>query len=421
MSVEQVVDTYLQMAQQTLGDPTAAPPATPPPLAASQLPHPDWTGNAADAANSAAAALITSRAQLIRASTDASAATETGTQISRDATLQLRGIINDWGAAKASAAAIPQPLRDSALIQSGQLHISEAMGLISATTDRYNAAAAAVRTARGTLPPATAPAAPPPQPAHSGQDQTTPVDTGGPAGELTPPIPTDSEDPAATLPNHTPAPIPADTGLIPAVMPAPMPPAMMPANAMMPSMAAPMATPMAAPTAALMPAGAGPLAGLGGLASQPTTTPTTAGTDTTAKRRPRATPGSVAAAIDAALDALGITDPAARARWHAGYETLIARESAGNAYAVNRTDSNARGPIQADGAPAGSSRGLTQVIPENFDRYRLPGLPNDIYDPVANIAASMRYVIDRHHVDPSAINLTANVQQANRHLPAKGY
>jgi SLT domain-containing protein len=172
--------------------------------------------------------------------------------------------------------------------------------------------------------------------------------------------------------------------------------------------------------AAMTPAGSGPLSSLGGLASQLTTTPTTASADTTTQRR-KATPGSVDAAIDAALDALGITDPAARARWHAGYDTLITRESSGNAYAVNRTDSNARGPIQADGAPAGSSRGLTQVTPENFARYRLPSLPNDIYHPVSNIAASMRYVMDRHHVDPSGINLTANVQQANRHLPARGY
>lgn len=191
------------------------------------------------------------------------------------------------------------------------------------------------------------------------------------------------------------------------MMPAMMPPPQGP-------MASPMAAPMSAPMGAMMP----------GLASQllnptpNTTTPTDPPGD---RYRRRSTPGSVDAAIEAALDALGITDPAARARWHTGYDALIARESAGNPHAVNRTDSNARGPIQADGAPAGSSRGLTQLTPENFERYRLPGLPNDIYDPVANIAASMRYVMDRHHVDPSALNLTANVQQANRHLPAKGY
>jgi SLT domain-containing protein len=394
------------------------------------LPHPDWTGNAAQAATSAGAALIASRSQLINAATDASASAAAGTQISRDATLQLQAIINDWGAAKASAAATPQPLRDSALIQAGQLRIAEAMGLISATADRYNAAAAAVRTARGTLPPATAP---PPAAGSGGGDPPATADTDHPGAEPSTPIPTlDSQDSAAPPATQTPGAV--DEGLIPAAaMPTGMPAAMMPSmgspmGSMMPSMASPvgsMMPSMASPVGSMMPAGGGlsTLAGLGSqLSTPPTSTPTTTDADTTTQPRHRkATPGSVAAAIDAALDALGINDPAARARWHAGYDTLIDRESSGNAYAVNLRDSNAHGPIQADGAPAAASRGLTQITPENFNRYRLPSLPNDIYHPVSNIAADIRYVMDRHHVDPSGINLTANVQQANRHLPAKGH
>jgi hypothetical protein len=175
---------------------------------------------------------------------------------------------------------------------------------------------------------------------------------------------------------------------------------------------------MSAPMGALQSAAA-PLSSLGGLASQLNATPRA--TETADTAGPRPTPGSVPAAINAALDALGITDPAARERWRAGYETLIARESTNNPYAVNREDINARGVIQTDRAPAESSRGLTQLTPENFRRYHLPGLSTNIYDPVSNIAASMRYVMDRHHVDPSALNLTANVQQSNRLAPAKGY
>jgi hypothetical protein len=200
-------------------------------------------------------------------------------------------------------------------------------------------------------------------------------------------------------------------------------PMMMPAGpagvgAALPSaMMAPMqsaAPAMAAPLGAMSQA-AGPLSSLSGLANASLSSP--GSSRSTAQPRPT----TVTAAINAALDALGITDPAARERWRAGYETLIARESAGRPDAVNKVDTNARGPIQSDGAPAGSSRGLTQIIPENFQRYRVAGLSADIYDPVSNIAASMRYVMDRYNIDASGMNLAASVQQANPRAPARGY
>ena len=431
MTIEQVVDSYLQMAQQILGDPATVPTVPAPAATVAELPHPDWTGNAAQTAATAGSALVLSRLQLNSAATGVSAAAAAAARISSDATLQLRGIVNDWGAAKAAAATTPQPMRDAALIQSGQQHIIEAMGLISATAARYSAAAADVRAATGTLPNQHAP-----HPGADGPSGPSGGSGGSPSSGAGDQLP---ESPADIGGTSTPTPIPDAGGNGPVTTlaaqsaPAPMPagyppaagmpgPAMTPAASMMPlqSMAGMAGAPMGS-----MPSTGSPLSTLGGLASQLTTNPTTTtggdSTGDTTTRHHRAKPGSVDAAIDAALDELHITDPAARARWHAGYDTLIARESAGNSHAVNLIDRNAVGPIQADGAPAGASRGLTQITPENFRRYRLPSLPNDIYDRVANIAADMRYVMDRHHVEPSAINLTANVQQANPHLPAKGH
>lgn len=58
-------------------------------------------------------------------------------------------------------------------------------------------------------------------------------------------------------------------------------------------------------------------------------------------------------------------------------------ESSGNPNAINLWDSNAQ-----KGTP---SKGLMQVIDPTFATYRDPRLPNNIWDPAANIAASIRY------------------------------
>ncbi|AVD99124.1 tape measure protein [Gordonia phage Adgers] len=58
-------------------------------------------------------------------------------------------------------------------------------------------------------------------------------------------------------------------------------------------------------------------------------------------------------------------------------------ESSGNPNAINLVDSNA-----AKGTP---SKGLMQVIDPTFQTWRDPRLPNNIWDPAANIAASIRY------------------------------
>ncbi|WP_158104548.1 transglycosylase SLT domain-containing protein, partial [Amycolatopsis kentuckyensis] len=115
--------------------------------------------------------------------------------------------------------------------------------------------------------------------------------------------------------------------------------------------------------------------------------------------------GQHLALIDAALAADGIPQ-ADWPRWEAGMNVLIQRESGWNANSVNRWDINAK-----RGTPSG---GLTQTIGPTFAANRNPSLPNNMFDPVANIAASINY-IRRRYGDIS------NVQQANPNLPPKGY
>lgn len=90
----------------------------------------------------------------------------------------------------------------------------------------------------------------------------------------------------------------------------------------------------------------------------------------------------------------GLTDMFARAT-----RTIIGGESGGSTNAVNRWDSNAHGNRLIDGAPAGSSRGLMQTVPDTFAAFHAPGTSTAIYDPVANIAAAWRYVSARYGVN----------------------
>jgi SLT domain-containing protein/phage-related protein len=86
--------------------------------------------------------------------------------------------------------------------------------------------------------------------------------------------------------------------------------------------------------------------------------------------------------------------------------TLIMRESGGNPRAINLTDSNAQ-----KGTP---SKGLMQTIDPTFQAYRDKRLPNDPYDPVANIVAGMNYIHARY-------GSLMNVQQANANAAPRGY
>lgn len=116
--------------------------------------------------------------------------------------------------------------------------------------------------------------------------------------------------------------------------------------------------------------------------------------------------GQHLAIIDAALAAAGVPPPGTKAAWEAGMNTLITRESAWNSSAINNTDSNA-----AAGHP---SQGLAQVIPSTFAAFHVAGTSGNILDPIANVAAAIRYIVATYG------NIT-NVQQANASLPPKGY
>ena len=63
-------------------------------------------------------------------------------------------------------------------------------------------------------------------------------------------------------------------------------------------------------------------------------------------------------------------------------------ESGGNPYAINLWDSNAK-----KGIP---SKGLMQVIDPTFNAYARNGYNTNIYDPLSNILASIRYAISRY-------------------------
>jgi hypothetical protein len=66
---------------------------------------------------------------------------------------------------------------------------------------------------------------------------------------------------------------------------------------------------------------------------------------------------------------------------------IIQHESSGNPHAFNGWDSNA-----AAGTP---SKGLMQTIDSTFNSYALPG-HHDIWNPVDNIVAGVRYALSRY-------------------------
>ncbi|MGN6037255.1 transglycosylase SLT domain-containing protein [Brevibacterium casei] len=72
------------------------------------------------------------------------------------------------------------------------------------------------------------------------------------------------------------------------------------------------------------------------------------------------------------------------------------QESGGNPRAINNWDSNAR-----RGTP---SKGLMQVIGPTFRANAHPKYNKDIWDPLSNILASMRYALKRYGSLPAAYN-----------------
>src|ERR1022692_1896123 len=69
-------------------------------------------------------------------------------------------------------------------------------------------------------------------------------------------------------------------------------------------------------------------------------------------------------------------------------EHRMAQESGGNPRAINLTDINYR-----MGDP---SRGLMQTIMSTFMKYRSFSLPNNIYNPEANIFAGLNYAVNAY-------------------------
>jgi SLT domain-containing protein len=111
--------------------------------------------------------------------------------------------------------------------------------------------------------------------------------------------------------------------------------------------------------------------------------------------------GQVGRWITQAIQATGVP-----ATWAGPLRTLVMRESGGNPRAINLSDINAQ-----NGDP---SRGLAQTIGATFEHYRLRSLPDDIYNPVANLAAAIRYIQSRY-------GDISRVQQADASKPPKGY
>ena len=107
--------------------------------------------------------------------------------------------------------------------------------------------------------------------------------------------------------------------------------------------------------------------------------------------------------------------------WVKGYKTLCERESSHNPNAINTTDNNANGERVGDGHPLNCSRGIAQCIPPTFAAHHANGTSNSIYDPVANIAASMQYVRHQYQVSADGADLARKVQQADPARPPKGY
>ena len=128
--------------------------------------------------------------------------------------------------------------------------------------------------------------------------------------------------------------------------------------------------------------------------------------------------GAFAAWLANACTAAGVF---ANDDWSGGMTTLCKRESSFKPNAVNDYDSNATGPRVADGYPQNCSRGVAQCIPSTFASHHAEGTSWQIYDPVANIAAAISYIVDHYHVALDGSDLARKVQQADPNRPPHGY
>lgn len=54
--------------------------------------------------------------------------------------------------------------------------------------------------------------------------------------------------------------------------------------------------------------------------------------------------------------------------------------------------------IASDGHPWFATRGLLNILPYIFGSYHQADTSDNIYDPVANVAAAMNYMMDRYGI-----------------------
>ncbi len=92
--------------------------------------------------------------------------------------------------------------------------------------------------------------------------------------------------------------------------------------------------------------------------------------------------GNIGKWIAAAVSITGVPKS-----WIGPLSTIAQKESGGNPKAINLWDSNAKAGIP--------SKGLMQTIDPTFQAYKKPGM-NDIWNPVHNAVAAIRYIIARY-------------------------
>jgi len=88
--------------------------------------------------------------------------------------------------------------------------------------------------------------------------------------------------------------------------------------------------------------------------------------------------GDVEDWLKAAIQLAGVSSD-----WLSGLEWLAQHESSGNPHAVN-----------PEGVNGQHAAGLMQMMPSTFAAYRDKNLPDDIFNPIANAVASIRYIED---------------------------
>lgn len=163
-------------------------------------------------------------------------------------------------------------------------------------------------------------------------------------------------------------------------------------------MLATVATTAAAKPLAIEPKGPPPAPVLESPPDNPTPSPETTTTDTpqpapTPEAAPRQTTTTAPATDQLGTwinEAIGVLEehgyPASKLS-SADLRLIILHESGGNPNAINEWDGNAAG-----GTP---SKGLMQIISPTFQAYALPG-HGDIWNPVDNIIAGTRYIVNKY-------------------------